>query len=221
MTEFDALVATIALTLGVGWASGLNLYAAILTLGLMQNLGHAELPASLQVVADPVVLAAAGFMYLVEFTADKTPGVDSGWDALHTFVRIPAGVVLAAAAVGDVSIAAQIAAGLVGGTLAGGSHALKSGGRVLINTSPEPASNWTASIVEDAAVIGGLWLALQQPWLFLALLVGFVALLVWLLPRIWRGIRSLYHRLRAWFRGGRDDPPLPPRVDPPALPRGN
>lgn len=190
MDSLDSLVSLIALTMGVGWASGINLYAAVLTLGLMSNLGHIQLPTELQVVADPLVLMAAGFMYCVEFFADKVPGVDTGWDGLHTFIRIPAGAMLAASAVGDMSPAAEIAAALVGGSVAAGSHALKAGSRVLINTSPEPFTNWTASVAEDIAVIGGLWAALYNPELFLVALVLFVLLLVWALPRLWQAIRT-------------------------------
>lgn len=219
METIDQLAAVIALTLGVGWASGINLYAAVLTLGLLHNMGHMELPPGLAVVGDPLVIAAAGFMYCVEFLADKTPGVDTGWDTLHTFIRLPAGAVLAAAATGDVSPAAQIAAGLVGGTLAAGSHALKTGGRVMINTSPEPVSNWTASILEDVAVVAGVWAALAHPWPFLAVLAVFILLLIWLLPRIWRGIRGLFRTVAAWLRGDRDGgATLSPDPAPPALP---
>lgn len=202
MNELNHLVSTIALTLGAGWASGINLYAAVLTLGILQSTGYAHLPPDLQVVADPLVMGAAGLMYCVEFFADKTPGVDTGWDALHTFIRLPAGAALAAAAVGDMPPAVQIAAALVGGTLAAGSHAVKSGSRVLINTSPEPFSNWTASIAEDAAVIMGLWAALNHPVLFLALLVAFVAVAVWLIPRLWRGVRRVLRAIARFFGGG-------------------
>lgn len=190
----------IALTMGVAWASGINLYAAVFMLGYLGTAGHIDLPPDLEVVTDPLVMTAAGFMYCVEFFADKTPGVDSGWDAIHTFIRIPAGAILAMGAVGDVSPAAQLAAFLIGGTLATTSHTIKAGSRVLINTSPEPVSNWTASISEDLITIGGLWTALYHPSLFLALLVIFVLLAIWLLPRIWRSIKSVGQRIARFFR---------------------
>jgi hypothetical protein len=167
---------------------------------VLQNTGNVALPPDLQIVADPLVMIAAGFMYCVEFFADKVPGVDSAWDALHSFIRIPAGAVLAAAALGDVGPAAQLAAGLVGGGLATASHLTKAGSRVLINTSPEPFTNWAASLAEDVAVLAGIWAALHHPWLFLALLAGFVALAIWLLPKLWRGIRALLARLAQLFR---------------------
>ncbi len=186
------IVNTIALTMGVAWASGINLYAAIFMLGYLNLTGNITLPPDLQVLSDPLVLAAAGFMYVVEFFADKTPGVDTGWDAIHTFIRIPAGAVLAAGAVGDVSPAAQLAAMIIGGTLAAGSHATKAGSRVLINASPEPFSNWAASISEDVLVIVGLWTALHHPVLFLVVLAAFVAVMIWLLPKLWRGVKRVF-----------------------------
>jgi hypothetical protein len=183
---------TIALTMGVAWASGINLYAAILMLGYMGTTGNIDLPPGLQVLTDPMVMLAAGFMYCVEFFADKIPGVDTGWDAISTFIRIPAGAILAAGAVGDVSTAAHLAAAIAGGTLAAGSHITKAGTRVLINTSPEPVTNWFASIGEDVAVIAGLWTALYHPTLFIVLLVVFILLMIWLLPKLWRGIKSVF-----------------------------
>jgi hypothetical protein len=196
---------TIALTMGVAWASGINLYATILVLGYMGMTGNIDLPPDLQILTDPMVMIAAGLMYAIEFFADKVPGVDTGWDTLHTFIRIPAGALLAAGAIGEVGAGAQLAAGLVGGTLATGSHATKAGSRVLINTSPEPVSNWFASVGEDVAVILGLWTALNNPVLFLVLLGVFILLMIWLLPRIWRGLRKLFVWLRQ--RLGSDSPP--------------
>lgn len=188
---------TIALTLGVGWASGLNLYATVFMLGLLQATGAAALPPDLAVCAEPWVMGAAGLMYCIEFFADKVPGVDSAWDVVHTFVRIPAGAVLAAGAAVELGAGAQLAAALVGGGLAAGSHVTKAGSRAVINVSPEPFSNGSASLAEDLAVIGGLWAALAHPWLFVALLVLFVTGALWLLPRIWRGLRHIVAGLRA------------------------
>ncbi|HSH28296.1 MAG TPA: DUF4126 domain-containing protein [Thiohalobacter sp.] len=215
----EPIVQTIALTMGVAWASGINLYAAVFMLGYMGMSGHMELPADLQVLADPLVLTAAGFMYCVEFFADKTPGLDTGWDAVHTFIRIPAGAILAAGAVGDVSQAAQIAAGLVGGSLAAGAHAAKAGSRVLINTSPEPFSNWATSLGEDIVVIVGLWTALNHPWIFLGLLIVFIVTLIWLLPKLWRGIRRVFRFLINRVSGRRAAQAPPPQpLDRPTQP---
>jgi hypothetical protein len=186
---------TLALTLGVGWASGINLYAAMLTVGFLGATGQMTLPPGLEVLSSPLVMAAAGLMYVVEFFTDKVPGVDTAWDTLQTFVRIPAGAILAAGAVSDVGPAAELAAGLVGGTLATGSHATKAGSRVMINASPEPFTNWAASVGEDVAVVAGLWTALNHPWLFLGLLAGFILLMAWLLPKIWRGVKKVFAAL--------------------------
>lgn len=201
---------TVALTTAVGWGSGINLYATVFMLGLLSQTGHLTLPPDLQILADPLVMAAAGLMYCVEFFADKTPGVDSGWDAIHTFIRIPAGAALAMGAVGEVDPAVQVAALLLGGSLAATSHAAKAGARVLINTSPEPFSNWTASITEDLAVIGAMWAALNHPWLFLTALGLFLLLMVWLLPKLWRGIKRLFAAVGRLFSGrGSQVPVLP------------
>jgi hypothetical protein len=193
------ITTTIALSLGVAWASGINLYAAVFMLGFMGNNGYIDLPPDMVVLQDPAVMMAAGFMYCVEFFADKTPGVDSGWDAIHSFIRIPAGAVMASMAVGDVSPAMQVAAFLIGGAVTTTTHATKSGGRVLINTSPEPFSNWVTSVAEDIIVIGGLWTALNHPALFLVLLGVFIVLMIWLLPKIWRGIKLVARKLGALF----------------------
>ncbi len=201
MEQLDSIIATIALTMGVGWASGINLYATLLMLGYMANTGNIVLPDELEVLASPLVIAAAAFMYAVEFFTDKIPGVDTGWDTLHTFIRIPAGAALAAGAVGDVSVAVEVAAAIVGGGLAAGSHVAKAGSRVMINTSPEPFSNWFASVGEDVAVIAGVWAALNQPWLFLAALLLFILLLAWLLPKLLRAAGRVLGSIGKLFRG--------------------
>ncbi|MES9851585.1 MAG: DUF4126 domain-containing protein [Candidatus Thiodiazotropha sp. L084R] len=194
---------TLALTLGASWAAGINLYAAILVLGYLNLTGHVVLPPGLEVLSDPLVLGVAGMMYFIEFFADKTPGVDSGWDAIHTFIRIPAGALLAAGAASgiDVGQSAELAAALLGGTVAASSHFTKAGSRLLINTSPEPVSNWTASIAEDLAVIGALWAALNYPIAFLVMLVVFIGLVIWLMPKIWRALKTLFQRISAFFSG--------------------
>ena len=236
MEQLDHLINVIALTMGVAWASGINLYATILVLGILANTGYIQLPPDLQIVADPLVLMAAGLMYFVEFFADKTPGVDTGWDAIHTFVRIPAGAALAAGAVGYVHPAAALAAALVGGGLAAGTHATKAGTRVIINSSPEPVTNWVASITEDVAVIVGLWTALHYPWVFVILMVAFIVLMIWLLPKLWRAVKVLFHKIRSWLGGSKpeeSEPKPPPALenlaetkstgvptDPSASPRG-
>lgn len=207
MDNYQDLISIIALTMGVGWASGINLYAAVLVLGLAGSTGNIDLPPELAVVQNPMVIMAAGIMYFVEFIADKIPGVDTGWDTLHTFIRIPAGAMLAVGAVGDVTPALEIAAGLMGGTMAGASHLTKFSTRALINTSPEPFSNWAASISEDVLVLGGLWAMFNHPWLFVGLMVAFLLLVIWLLPKLWRLLKVIFSTLSEWF--GTADKPEP------------
>jgi len=201
-------IEVISLMLGAAWASGINLYAAVLVLGWMGGAGHVDLPPDLQVLSDPTVMLVAGGMYVVEFFTDKIPGVDTGWDALHTFVRIPAGAMMAAGAAQglDVGQAGELIALLLGGGIATASHATKAGTRVLINTSPEPFSNWGASVAEDLSVFAGLWVALNNPWLFVVLFIVFLLLAIWLLPKIWRAIKRAAHAVRRWF-GGNDESP--------------
>ncbi|WP_167632448.1 DUF4126 domain-containing protein [Mariprofundus ferrooxydans] len=217
MEQLDQLSQTLALSMGAAWASGINLYATILMIGLMGMTGNIQLPPGLEILTNPMVLFAAGVMYITEFVADKVPGVDTGWDALHTFIRIPAGAMLAAGAIGDVTPALSLAAAIMGGGLAAGTHATKAGSRVLINTSPEPFTNWTASVTEDVAVIAGLWTALHHPTLFLLLLFVFILLMIWLLPKMWRGVKTIFRKLGEWF-GGKKAAPATVPTDPVTAP---
>jgi len=205
----------ISLTLGAAWASGINLYAAVLVLGYLGMTGDIFLPPELQILTNPLVLGVAALMYAIEFFADKVPGVDSGWDLVHTFIRIPAGAVLAAGmAQGlEISQGAQLAALLVGGSVAAASHTAKTGTRLLINTSPEPVSNWSASIAEDIAVVGGLWASLQYPWVFVIGLVLFLLLVAWLLPRIWGVLKRTFRSLSKLFKGKDSVDPAAPAAD--------
>ena len=208
MDAYQEMIATLALVMGVGWASGINLYAAVAVLGFLGISGNIDLPPDLEVLQNPLVIGIAGLMYVVEFFADKTPGVDTAWDTLHTFIRIPAGVLLAAGAVGDVTPALQISAGLVCGAMATGSHFTKASSRVLINTSPEPFSNWAASIGEDLMVFAGIWAMLNHPVLFVALMILFIALVIWLLPKIWRLAGAVMRRIGRWLGLVKDAEPV-------------
>ncbi len=192
-------VSIIALSMGAAWASGINLYATLFMLGYMGSTGNMTLPVELEVLSNPMVMTAAGFMYCVEFFADKVPGVDSAWDTVHTFIRIPAGAMLAASAVGDVGVAMELTTALLGGALAAGTHTTKAGSRLLINTSPEPITNWTASISEDLLVIGGLWTALYHPALFIIGLIVFILIMIWLLPRLWRLVKTIFYKIGSWL----------------------
>lgn len=209
MEALDQISTTLALTMGVAWASGINLYAALVTLGLMSYTGNFDLPPDLAILANPLVIGAAGLMYAVEFFADKIPGVDTAWDSIHTFIRIPAGVMLAAGAVGDLNPVMEITAAIVGGGLATSTHATKAGSRVIINTSPEPFTNWAASIGEDITVIVGVWMALTHPILFLIFLAFFIGIMIWLLPKIWRGIKKVFQFFINLF-GGNTETSNPP-----------
>ncbi len=212
MEALDQISTTLALTMGLAWASGINLYATLLALGIMANTGNIDLPPDLEIVANPLVIGAAGLMYCVEFFADKVPGVDTGWDTIHTFIRIPAGAMLAAGSVGDLNPAVELAAAIAGGGLAAGAHATKAGSRVMINTSPEPFTNWFASVGEDVAVFAGVWAAINHPILFLVLLVLFILFMIWLLPKIWKGVKKVFRFLFDLFR---KDQEAPPSLDPP------
>ena len=178
----------------LAWLAGIRVYLTVFGIGLAGHFGWLDLPQALQVTQSPWVIGVSGALALVEFFADKIPGVDSGWDLLHTLLRVPAGAFLAASAM---SPDGQLGAGMLatGAGVALTSHLLKSGSRALLNTSPEPVSNWTASVSEDAAVVGGLALAFAHPWLALALVVAvsvLLALAVWWLWRtLSRGVRTL------------------------------
>jgi hypothetical protein len=162
--------------------------------GAMARAGWLELPSALQVLASPWVLGVTGLLLVVEFLADKIPGVDSAWDAIQTFIRIPAGAILSVAALGQMDPAWTTIAALLGGTLAASAHFTKAGSRALINTSPEPFSNWAASFSEEAVVATGLWAAFFHPWLWFVLLALFLVLTVWLMPKLWRGMRWLFRK---------------------------
>lgn len=189
-----------ALSLGAGlsWASGLRLYLTVFVVGLLARLNVVHLPESLSALASPWVLGTAAMFAVIEFFADRIPAFDSLWDAIHTFIRIPAGALLAAGALGGhADPALMTLAALAGGTLAGSAHLTKAGTRALINLSPEPFSNWVASSTEDVLVCIGLVLALFVPIVFLASMIGFLALAGWALPRLWRGVQGGYRGIAA------------------------
>jgi hypothetical protein len=181
----------LAVAAALAWGAGLRAYLVIFLVGLAGTLGWFELPEHLRLLQHPLVLGASGFMTFVEFFADKLPWVDSVWDAVHSFIRIPAGAALAAAVFGDSGAAVALAAALLGGTLAAGVHFTKAGTRAAINTSPEPLSNWTASLTEDAMVPAGLWLAVAHPAVFFVVLAVFLVAAALLARFIWRGLRRL------------------------------
>lgn len=218
MAEYAELISFISLSLGAAWASGINLYAAVLVLGLGGYSGSVDLPVSLEAIENPMVWGAAGLMYGVEFFADKIPGVDTAWDALHTFIRIPGGALLASSAMGaDGDTTMQLVAGLLGGGISGLTHSAKAGSRVMINTSPEPVTNWGASVTEDAAVFAGLWLAINHPIIFICLLILFLLFLIWALPKLWRAIKTVVTKIRGWFGAKPAEVVIEPGAEPPSL----
>jgi len=204
---------TLSLAMGMAWTAGINVYATVAVLGLAGKFDMIQLPPELQILMEPVVIGVACVMYFIEFFADKVPYVDNGWDAIHTFIRIPAGAILAARAVGDVSPALELAAILAGGTVALAAHGTKATARLAINASPEPFTNWFSSIGEDLVVLGGIWLTFNHPVIMLVLVILFIALAAWLIPKLYRlakaGFKLLRDRIAGIQRTQGDSPPPP------------
>jgi len=193
-------IQTLAVSLGASWVSGINLYAAVATLGLLGRFAHLKLPGELDVVTNWWVIGLALFLFVVEFFADKIPVVDSVWDVIHTFIRIPAGAVLAATAFGDFDRRIQIVALLVGGSLALSSHGTKAATRALINTSPEPVSNIVVSLAEDVLAIVSILLAVFLPVMVFFVIAAGLAISLWLLPRVLKFFRNVYRKIRGGLR---------------------
>jgi hypothetical protein len=199
----------LSLAMGTAWASGINLYATVAALGIAGRAEMIKLPPDLQVLMHPAVIAVACIMYVIEFFADKVPYVDSGWDVLHTFIRVPAGAILAARSLGDMNPALELVALLGGGAIALAAHGTKATTRLAINASPEPFSNWFASVTEDLAVLGGIWLIFNHPVLMLILVLSFLALVAWLAPKLFRLAKLGFQALRDRLRGVKPDQPAP------------
>ena len=198
-------IEALSLAMGTAWTSGINLYATVAALGLAGRFEMIQLPQSLEVLTNPIVIAVACIMYAIEFFADKIPFVDTGWDVLHTFVRVPAGAILAARSLGDMSPALETASLLAGGSIALAAHGTKATSRLAINSSPEPFSNWTASLVEDVAVLGGIWIIFNHPWLMLAFVFVFLALMIWIVPKIFRLSKRGFTMLRNRLAGSNQE----------------
>jgi len=200
---------TLSLALGTAWASGINLYATIAALGLAGRFQLIQLPENLEILTDPLVIGVACTMYVIEFFTDKIPYVDNAWDGLHTFIRIPAGAILAGQAVGDVSPALELAAVLAGGTVALAAHGTKATARLALNASPEPFTNITASFTEDISVLGGIWLTFNHPIVMLLLLICFLAFAAWIVPKVFRLARRGFQALRAKLSRSHPTPGTP------------
>ena len=194
-------LSTITLALGSAWTSGLNLYATVTALGLLQRFAGVKLPGGLDVRDNWWIFGVAAGLYIVVFAADKIPYVDSVWDVIHTFIRVPAGVVVAYAATSQLDPAVTISAALLGGGLALASHGTKAAARVTANLSPEPVSNWVLSIVEDIIAFAGVMLAVFAPVVLLVLLAVFLILFFRFLPRIVRRAMRMGKAVSAYFSG--------------------
>ena len=193
------LISTIAIAMGASWVSGINLYATVATLGLLSRFAHLPLPGELQVLTSWWVIGIALVLYVIEFVADKVPYVDSTWDVIHTFIRVPAGAVLAASAFGDFDRSIQVIALLLGGGLALSSHGTKAATRAMLNASPEPVSNWVASIAEDIVAVLSVVVSVFVPVLIFVIVgVGLVISFL-VFRRIIRFFRQVARSIHGWF----------------------
>ncbi len=202
-------IEALSLAMGTAWTSGINLYATVAALGIANRLDLIHLPQNLEVLSHPGVIAIACIMYFIEFFADKVPYLDTGWDALHTFIRVPAGAILAARSLGDLNPALELMALLAGGSIALVAHGTKATTRLAINASPEPFSNWIASVGEDITVFGSIWLIFHHPVIMLIIVLIFLALVAWLAPKIFRFAKKGYRALRNKMSGVKPDQPAP------------
>jgi hypothetical protein len=202
-------IEALSLAMGTAWTSGINLYATVGALGIAGQLKLIQLPQNLEVLTHPAVIAIACIMYLIEFFADKVPYVDSGWDVLHTFIRVPAGAILAARSLGDMNPALELAALLAGGSIALVAHGAKATTRLAINASPEPFSNWAASITEDITVLGSIWMIFNHPIVMMVLILIFLASIIWLMPKVFRAAKRGFQTLRDKMRGVKPDQTTP------------
>jgi hypothetical protein len=197
----NELLPTLSLALGSAWTSGINLYATVTVLGLLQKFGAARLPGGLDILDNWWIIGVAAFLYLVEFFADKIPYVDSVWDVVHTFIRVPAGAIVAYGATNQMDSSVHVIATLIGGGLAFSSHGTKAALRATANVSPEPVSNWILSLVEDAIAIIGSILAVFAPVIIAIVLVIFLIFFAWFMPKFVRAVRRLFSGIGALFRG--------------------
>ncbi len=192
-------IGTLAIAMGAGWVSGINLYAAVATLGLLGRFADLRLPGELDVLTSWWIIGIAGALYTIEFFADKIPYLDSAWDVTHSFIRIPAGAVLAATAFGDFDRSIQVVALLLGGGLALSAHGLKASTRAAVNLSPEPVSNVVVSLAEDVIAIGSILLAIFLPVVLIVVVVAFLLISIFVVPRILRFLNGTVRKVRGAF----------------------
>jgi hypothetical protein len=184
-------ISSFALASGLSWASGFRLYATVFIVGLLGKYQWVAIPDSLTILSNPIIIIIAGLFAVIEFLADKVPYIDSAWDSIQTFIRIPAGALLAMGAINSNDPLIATLAALLGGSLTSMTHATKAGTRAIINTSPEPVSNVVTSVGEDSLFLTGGWLAFMHPAVFIGFLIVIVLLMLWLLPKVWRGIKMV------------------------------
>jgi hypothetical protein len=192
---------TLSLALGTAWTSGINLYATISVLGLLQRFAGVKLPGGLEVLDNWWIIGIAGGLYIIEFFADKIPYVDSVWDVVHTFIRVPAGAIVAYAATNQLDPSITIPATLIGGGFAFASHGTKAALRAGANLSPEPVSNWALSIVEDIIAFAGSILAVFAPLVIAVVLIVFAIFFFWFFPKVFRAVRRIFSAIAAFFNG--------------------
>jgi len=197
---------TLSLALGSAWTSGINLYATVAVLGILEKFAGTKLPGGLDVLNNWWIIGIAAGLYLVEFFADKIPYVDSVWDVVHTFIRVPAGAVVAYAATDQLDPTLTVSAALLGGGLAFASHGTKTAARVAANLSPEPVSNWVLSIVEDVIAFVGTLLAVFAPFVIAAVLALFAITFIYLFPKILRRLIRMFKAVAAFLSGRKFDP---------------
>jgi len=195
------IVQILGLAFGSAWTSGINLYATVAVLGLLEHYRLAHLPGSLHLLDNWLIIGIAIFLYAVEFFADKIPYVDTVWDAVHTFILVPAGAILAAGATSGINPTVQVIALLVGGGLALSTHGTKAAARATANLSPEPFTNWTLSLVEDAIAIGAAIVAVIHPLFILGVILIFLIIFAWVLPKVLRGLKKMITTLRTFLSG--------------------
>jgi uncharacterized protein DUF4126 len=189
-------IETLGFALGTSFASGLNVYLTVAAAGLFQRFGIVQLPDSLQVLANPIVLGVAITMFLIEFIADKIPYVDTAWDAVHTFIRPPAAALIAYSAFGQVPEEWKIGASLLAGGVALTSHGAKATSRAAANTSPEPVSNWTLSVLEDGLAVFLTWMAATHPVITAGIVVVLVVIAVFVIWKLYGYFKVIRARLR-------------------------
>lgn len=193
------LISTIAIAMGASWVSGINLYASVATLGLLGRLANLQLPGELEVLTSWWVIGVAIALYIVEFVADKVPYVDSTWDVVHTFIRVPAGAVLAATAFGDFDRSIQVIALLLGGGLALSSHGTKAATRAMLNASPEPVSNSVASVLEDIVAVVAIVCAVFVPVLLFVIVGAGLVISFFVFKRVLKFFRQVKKSVTGWL----------------------